>query len=142
MNVLDENIVESQRQLLRSWRIHVRQIGHEVGRAGMQDEEIISLLRRTGRATFFTRDLRFYEAKSRAVNYCVVCLAVGQHEVAVFVRNVLRHSTFNTQAKRTGKVIRATHTGIRYWAISAPEEITLNWKESPRRTGPRATPRR
>lgn len=45
MNVLDENIVESQRQLLRSWRIRVRQIGHEIGRAGMQDEEIVPFLR-------------------------------------------------------------------------------------------------
>ncbi|MCI0746776.1 MAG: DUF433 domain-containing protein [Verrucomicrobia subdivision 3 bacterium] len=29
VNVLDENILESQRQLLRSWRIPVRQIGVE-----------------------------------------------------------------------------------------------------------------
>jgi len=82
VNVLDENIVESQRQLLRSWRIHVRQIGHEIGRAGMQDEEIIALLRRTRSTTFFTRDLRFYETRNRARDYCIVCLAVGQHEVA------------------------------------------------------------
>lgn len=127
MNVLDENIVESQRQLLRSWRIHVRQIGHEIGRAGMLDEEIIALLHRTRSATFFTRDLRFYDARNRARNYCIVCMAVGQHEVAVFVRNVLRHSALNTQAKRTGKVIRATHSGLRYWTVSAPEEITLDW---------------
>lgn len=41
MNILDENIPESQRQLLRSWRIRVRQIGYEVGRQGMKDERII-----------------------------------------------------------------------------------------------------
>ncbi len=29
MNILDENIPEDQRQLLRSWDIRVRQIGHE-----------------------------------------------------------------------------------------------------------------
>jgi hypothetical protein len=45
VNVLDENIVESQRQLLRSWRIRVQRIGHDVGRAGMQDEQIIPFLR-------------------------------------------------------------------------------------------------
>ena len=125
MNVLDENIVESQRQLLRSWRIHVRQIGHEMGRAGMQDEEIIALLHRTGRVTFLTRDLRFYDARNRSRDYCLVCLAVGQYEVAVFVRKVLRHSALNTQTKRMGKIIRATHTGIRYWPVSAPQEIAL-----------------
>ena len=64
MNVLDENIVESQRQLLRSWRVRVQQIGHDVGRAGMQDEQIIPFLRRTRRVTFFTRDLGFAQTRS------------------------------------------------------------------------------
>ena len=36
MNILDENIPESQRQLLRSWRIRTQQIGHELGRRGMK----------------------------------------------------------------------------------------------------------
>ena len=63
MNVLDENIIESQRQFLRSWRIRVKQIGHEIGRPGMKDDEIISLLHRIRRVTFFTRDSGFYEAR-------------------------------------------------------------------------------
>jgi len=44
VNVLDENILKNQRQLLRSWRIRGRQIGDEIGRKGLQDEEIIRLL--------------------------------------------------------------------------------------------------
>ena len=44
MNVLDENVVENQCRLLRSWHIRFRQIGFGVGRQGMKDEEIISLL--------------------------------------------------------------------------------------------------
>ena len=44
MNILDENVPESQRQLLRSWRIRVSQIGDDVGRKGMKDEAIIPLL--------------------------------------------------------------------------------------------------
>ena len=32
MNLLDENIPEHQRQLLRGWRVLVRQIGVDVGR--------------------------------------------------------------------------------------------------------------
>ena len=35
MNVLDENIIVSQRKLLESWKIHFRRIGGEVGRFGM-----------------------------------------------------------------------------------------------------------
>ena len=64
MNVLDENIIESQRQLLRSWRIRAKQIGHEIGRAGMKDDEIIPLLQRTRRVTFFTRDSGFYQPRN------------------------------------------------------------------------------
>lgn len=40
MIILDENFPESQRQLLRGWRVPLRQIGYEVGRKGMQDDEI------------------------------------------------------------------------------------------------------
>jgi hypothetical protein len=35
MNVLDENIHEPQRLLLERWKIHVRQIGVEIGKLGM-----------------------------------------------------------------------------------------------------------
>ena len=44
MNILDENIIENQRQLIRRWRIAVRHLGYDVGRQGMQDEEIIPFL--------------------------------------------------------------------------------------------------
>jgi hypothetical protein len=54
MNLLDENIPESQRQLLRSWRIRIRQIGDEVGRKGMKDEAIIPLLHQQGGNYFET----------------------------------------------------------------------------------------
>ncbi|MDM8550458.1 hypothetical protein QUF72_10285 [Desulfobacterales bacterium HSG2] len=56
MNILDENILNDQRQLLRMRRITSRQIGDDTGRKGMQDEEIIPLLHRSDRPTFFTRD--------------------------------------------------------------------------------------
>ena len=41
MNLLDENIPEHQRQLLRSWRIPIRQIGVDVGPKGISDAAII-----------------------------------------------------------------------------------------------------
>jgi hypothetical protein len=42
MIVLDENIIASQRERLRAWRVPFRQIGHEIGRQGMEDTEEIS----------------------------------------------------------------------------------------------------
>lgn len=145
MNVLDENVVESQRQLLRSWRIRVRQIGHDIGRAGMQDEQIIPFLRRARRVTLFTRDLGFFDPKNRSRDYCIVCLAVGQHEVAVFVRGILRHPRLNTEAKRMGKIVRATHAGIRVLQTSVTEELKLGWEAGLSTTrgpiSPQTTPR-
>jgi len=44
VNVLDENIPDSQRQLLRSWGIRVHQIGNEVSYQGIKDEDIIPFL--------------------------------------------------------------------------------------------------
>jgi hypothetical protein len=52
MIILDENIPDSQRQLLRGWRIRVHQIGHEIGRSGMKDKEIIPLLHNLRAPTF------------------------------------------------------------------------------------------
>jgi hypothetical protein len=127
MNALDENIPDSQRQLLRSWRIRVRQIGYEIGRQGMDDDEIIPLLHQIGPVTFFTRDLGFYHRDLCHTNYCLVCLAVGQYEVASFIRRFLRHPVFNTQAKRMGKVIRTTHTGMRIWQLHAEKEEEMAW---------------
>jgi hypothetical protein len=57
LNILDENILESQRQLPRSWRIPIRQIGCELGRRGMEDEEIIPFLLTMRRPTIFTNQL-------------------------------------------------------------------------------------
>lgn len=64
MTILDENITESQRQLLRGWRIRARQIGVDIGRAGMKDDEIIPLLQHAIRPTFFTRDIGFYRREN------------------------------------------------------------------------------
>src|SRR5271157_2263346 len=109
MNILDENIPDSQRLLLKSWRIQVSQIGHEVGRQGLKDEAIIPLLHKSGPATFFTRDKGFYDRRLCHADYCLVCLIMNQYEVATFIRLFLKHPQFNTSARRMGKVIRLTH---------------------------------
>ena len=56
MNILDENIIETQCRILRSWRIRSRQIGSGIGAEGMKDREIVSLFHNQNRPTFFTRD--------------------------------------------------------------------------------------
>jgi hypothetical protein len=76
MNILDENIIASQRQRLRSWRIPVRQIGVDIARKGLQDEEILPFLHHLHRPTFFTRDRGFYRREVCHRQYGLVCLEV------------------------------------------------------------------
>lgn len=63
MNILDENILESQRQLLLRWKISFRQIGYEIGRKGMNDEEIIPLLLALRQPTFFLDGQRLLQTR-------------------------------------------------------------------------------
>ena len=115
MNILDENIIDSQRQRLRSWRFPVHQIGYNLGRQGMKDQEIIPFLHQLRRPTFFSRDDDFFERKLCHPDYCLVFLDVKKGEVAFFIRRFLRYQEFNTKAKRMGKVIRISHVGINIW---------------------------
>ncbi|MDH7485914.1 MAG: hypothetical protein QHJ81_06520 [Anaerolineae bacterium] len=129
MNVLDENIPRSQRELLRGWRIPIRQIGYDIGRRGMKDDEIISFLHQLRRPTFFTRDPGFYERRLCHVRYCLAYLAVDKYETALFVRRLLRHREFDTEAKRMGAVIRVSHAGLSVWPLHAEQEAHLEWTD-------------
>ena len=128
MNILDENIPDSQRLLLRSWRIPISQIGHEVSRQGIKDDELIHLLHQLRSVTFFTRDIGFYHRYLCHADYCLACLSVGQYEAATFIRRFLRHPSFNTKAKRMGKVIRLTQMGLQVWRLHAEREEDINWQ--------------
>lgn len=129
MNLLDENIIASQRELLRSWKFSVRQIGYDFEQAGLEDEQIISLLHRHRRATFFTRDLGFYDRNLCHPRYCLACLSVSKGEVAIFVRRLLRHKEFKTQAKRLGLVIHVSQIAIRCWRLNSKRETYITWQE-------------
>lgn len=128
MNILDENIPKPQRELLEGWRIKVRQIGVNVGRKGMLDEEIIPLLQTLRRPTFFTRDDDFNERNLCHAKYCLVYLAVEKPEIASFVRRLLRHPDFKTQVRRMGKVLCVSHAGIAVWQRHQLRQQQVAWK--------------
>lgn len=128
MNVLDENVPESQRILLRSKRIAVRRIGREVGRAGMKDDEIIHLPHQLSRPTFFTLDAGFYDRGLSHADYCLVYLDVVETMVAKVVRSLLRHRAWSSKAKRMGHVIRASSGGMAYWGVQLEREQHLAWR--------------
>jgi len=127
MIVIDEHFQESQRQLLKGWRVRFRQIGYEIGNRGLKDPEIISLLRQQRRLTFFTLDSDFDKFEYRHQHYCLVFLDVNDYEAATFIRRFLRHKEFDTQAKRLGKVIRITQTYISVRDRHASQGIRFEW---------------
>jgi hypothetical protein len=127
MNVLDENILKDQGELLLGWRVRIRQIGYDIGRKGVTDEEIIPLLLQSRRPTFFTLDFDFYKQDLCHARYYLVCMAVRQDEAAAFARRLLRHKEFNAQAKRMGKVIRLSPVALSVWELRTEEEIHYDW---------------
>src|SRR5262245_15358810 len=128
MNVLDENIDDLQRGQLEAWKIHVRQIGIEVGKSGMKDRnDIIPLLHGLRRPTFFTRDHDFYHPWLRHPEYCLVFLEVKPREAARYIKRFLRHPKFRAQQQRMGKVIRVQEDGIRFWQVGVGEAENVSW---------------
>src|SRR5438132_3429491 len=128
MNVLDENIPESQRTLLRTKRVALRQIGQDLGRKGMKDDDLISLLHQLARPTFFTLDSDFYDHRLGHERYCLVYLDVDEDMIAEYVVRLLRHRELNTKAKRLGCVIRASPTAVTLWRIHQEQELRLTWQ--------------
>ena len=124
---MDENIVLDQRLLLTKWKIHFRRIIEEFGRRGAKDDDIIPLLHRLRRPTFFTRDIDFRSPTLCHQNYCLVYLDVRAAEAAQYIRRVLRHPALKTSAKRMGSVIVVNESGLRLWRLHA-DESWLDWE--------------
>jgi hypothetical protein len=127
MIILDEHVPPSQRLLLRSWRIAVKHIGYDAEHQGLQDEDIIPYLQHQRRPTFATLDAGFYDRTLCHQRYCLVILNVRQAEIASFVRRLLRHPEFDTQAKRMGHVLRVSHVGVSGWRVRMQSEMHIEW---------------
>lgn len=129
MNLLDEQVREDQRRLLDQWRIRFRQIGKEVVPSGTQDPDIIPWLHSLKTPTLFTHDHGFFNARWCHPGYCLVYLDVSDIEAAVIIRRFLRHTRFNTHAKRMGVVARACHACIQFWQWKQAALQRVEWPE-------------
>jgi hypothetical protein len=127
VNLLDENIRGDQRALLRKWRIPFRQVGKEISRAGIDDEDLIPLLHRLHRATLFTQDAGFFKEQLCHDAYGLVHVGVSYVVVAQFIRRFLKHPAFDTQAKRLGIVARVSATGVQFWRQGRTGLQTAEW---------------
>ena len=127
MIVLDEHFSKNQRNILQRWRASVHQIGCDLGRDGMDDDEIIPFLLQLRSPTFFTLDRGFYKPHLCHPRYVVVYLEVTHAESASFVRKVLSHKSLDSEAKRLGTVVRAFHVGLTLWRVGHQAEMLLKW---------------
>jgi len=128
LNILDENIISSQRSLLRAQRIHFSQLGTDIGRRGMKDRpEVIPLLHGLRRATFFTHDLGFFDPSLCHKGYALVCLDVSADKAATYIRQFLRHPSFRAQRQRLGKVILLRAASLKYWQVRARRSQVVRW---------------
>ena len=127
MLVLDENLPAGQRRLLRRWRIHFRVVGVDVASWGTHDENLIPWLHRLAQPTFFSLDRDFYRPGWAHSGYGLVWLDVADDHAAEFIRKFLRHSSFDTQAKRMGTVIRVHSGGVVCWRSKQRSPQSLAW---------------
>ena len=125
MLVLDENIPEGQCQKLRKWRFRFRTIGVEIASWGTKDENLIPILHRLSDPTFFSLDRHFYRPSWTHPSYCLAWLEVGDDFAAEFIRRFLRHSAFDTNAKRMGVVARLHVNGIQFWRMK--KRLSVSW---------------
>jgi hypothetical protein len=127
MQVIDENLPGSQRQLLRKWRIHFRAIGVDIAAPGTQDENLIPVLHKLAEPMFFTLDKHFFRANWAHAAYGLAWLDVANSEAAEFIRRFLRHPEFDTQTKRLGVVARVGADGVRFWRKGQPHLHRVKW---------------
>jgi hypothetical protein len=130
LNILDENIIASQRAQLRKWRIRFNQIGTEIGRRGMKDlTEIVPLLHSLRRSTFFTHDVGFFDPLLCHKGYSLVCLDIKANESAIYIRRFLRHRGFRAEKQRLGKVILARQRNLSFWEIGEQRLQRSSWPQ-------------
>jgi hypothetical protein len=113
--------------MLQEWHIPFRQIGREFSHLGVKDPDIIPLLHRQRRVTFFTLDEDFFKASLCHAAYGIAFLDVRADDAAYFVRRFLRHPKFNTQTQRMGIVARVRNGGVQFWQRSRAALQRVDW---------------
>jgi hypothetical protein len=88
--------------------------------------EIVPLLHRLRRPTFFTHDLGFFDPLLCHKRYSLVCLDVKASESAMYIRRFLRHQGFHAEKQRLGKVILARQRSLSFgkWGNSGCRDQT------------------
>jgi predicted GTPase len=95
----------------------------------IKDDAIPKLLQQENQPTFVTINERdFWRKTALTHDFCVVCFTLPDsraREIAALLKNLLRHSPFNTKKKRMGKVIRVTEQEVSYYGVDDKKIRTI-----------------
>jgi len=127
MNLLDENIRHDQGEPLRRWRIKFRRFVVDVEYPGIKDSQIIPVLHRLTRPTFFTHDQDYFRRELVHPGYCLVWLDLFDGDAAWFIRAFLKHRLFSTRAQRMEVVARVHPGGVAFWKSLKPQLNKVSW---------------
>lgn len=127
MLILDENISGDEEAKLVHWRIRCRVVGVDVAACGTDDADLIPLLLTLPRPTFLTHDQDFWDQSLQHADYCLAWLDTEESEQARYVRAFLRHSDFDTHAKRLGKVVRIHPSGLTFYDSRHSAAKQVGW---------------
>ena len=85
----------------------------------IKDDAIPLLLRQQHQPTFITiNETDFWQKVTVDAHFCVVCFALPDSradEIPGLLRALFRLTTFQTKARRMGKILRMTHTAVSYY---------------------------
>jgi hypothetical protein len=131
MIVLDEQLLgHNLETLIAAWyRGAVVYITDLRPNTVIKDDAIPMLLRQQPQPTFVTINERdFWRKVALDTHFCIICFTISDarvQEIAPLLWTVLQRRAFNTKAKRMGKVIPVTDTGISYYTADNSEVQTL-----------------
>ena len=128
MLILDENVIEAQRQLFLRRRFHVRQIGIELGWKSMGDDDVLRLLRTLRHPVLITGDQRLFHRDSCHARYTIVIIDGRRDEVFPLTVRLLRHREFENASQRVGRVVRASNDVVRVLRVGDARQRTIEWE--------------
>jgi hypothetical protein len=105
-------------------------IGRDLSALGTLDENLIPVLHRLSRPTFFTHDEDFFKTSLVHASYALVYLDVSDKETAELIRRFLKHPSFRTQSQRLGAGARLRKSGIDYWRKGQHGLQKVGWTRS------------
>ena len=127
-HIFDEHFSAPSMEIIRNKLSSVTQVGKDWGQSGWNDRnEIIPHLHGSG-ATFHTLDRGFYDWRLWHRDYCLVYYDLSETELIESIFKFINHHTFNTRAKRLGKVIKVNPFEITYWELNDHKFKTVQWE--------------